>query len=83
MNLNTYCKLSNGTLVPKYKVDDAMRLIASLSEGFSIVELEDMELFTKGNKFDAIRRFREKHDVSLMDAHASIEYLRDEYQKGE
>lgn len=81
--MNLYCKLTDGTMVPKYKVDDAIKLFESLKNGFTVVELNDEELFAKGNKFDAIKRFHEKHKVGLAEAKAAIEHLRGEDLKGE
>ena len=76
--MNMYCKLTNGNFVSKREVDKAIEVIASLKDGFTVVELTDEELFEKGNKVDAIRRFREKHDVGLVEAKAAIEHLRGE-----
>jgi ribosomal protein L7/L12 len=81
--MNTYCKLANGDLVSKERVDNAIQLIARLTDGFTVVELSDEELFQKGNKFDAIKRFHEKHKVGLVEAKAAIEHLRGEELKGE
>lgn len=78
MELNIYCKLANGNLVSKREVDKAIELVASLKNGFSVIELSDEELFAKGNMIDAIRRFREKYDTRLADAKAAIDYLREE-----
>lgn len=76
MNRNLYCVLSNGELVPKRKVDEAIELIAKMKDGVEIVELTDAELFVYGDKLDAIKRFHEKHDVSLLEANYAIEFLR-------
>ena len=81
--MHLYCKLSNGNIVPKHKVDDAMELIASLKNGFAVVELSDEELFSNGNKIDAIRCFMNKHNTGLAEAKAAIEHLRGEDLKGE
>lgn len=81
--MNIYCRLANGKLVPKRSIDKAIELVASLKDGFSVVEISDDELFAKGDKVDAICRFREKHGTSLVEAKASIEYLRGETLKGE
>lgn len=78
--MNLYCKLSNGDIIPKYKVDDAIKLFEMLKDGFTVIELSDIELFTKGNLFDATKRFHEKHDVGLIEAKAAIDFLR---EKGE
>ena len=71
-----YMLLSNGELVSKRKVDDAIDLLAKLKGGVSLVQMTDMDLFTRGDKFEAIKRFHEKHDVSLLEAKAAIEFLR-------
>lgn len=73
-----YCKLSNGNLVSKRHVDKAMELINSLRDGFVLVDIDDDELFSKGDKLDAIQRFREKYDTGLLEAKAAIEFLREE-----
>lgn len=73
-----YCKLSNGELVSKAKVDAALELVAKLKGGYSIVELSDNELFTKGNKVEAIKYFMNKHNVSLAEAKEAIEFMRGE-----
>ena len=83
MNRNLYCQLTNGTMIPKRKVDDALMLFESLKDGFVVREISDEELFTNGNKFDAIKRFHEKHNVGLAEAKAAIEYLRGAELKGE
>ena len=71
-------KLSNGNLVSKRKVDEALALINQLAQGCTLVELSDEELFSKGDKFDAIMRFYKKHDTTMLEAKASIEHLRGE-----
>lgn len=81
--MNLYCKFANGDMVSKRRVDDAIELVARLANGFTVVELSDEELFSKGNKFDAIKRFYEKHHVGLAEAKAAIEHLRGEDLKGE
>ena len=75
---NLYYKLSNGELVPKHKVDAAFELIERLKEGCSIVNLSDIDVFTKGDKFDAILRFRDKYDTPIAEAKEAIEFLREE-----
>ena len=60
MEMNLHYKLSDGTLVPKRELDKAIDLVASLKGGFTLVELSDEELFAKGNKLEAIRRFMAK-----------------------
>ena len=78
MNRNLYCVLSNGELVPKRKVEEAIELIAKMKDGMEVVELTDEELFAYGNKVDAVMRFREKHDTTVTEAHYAIEFLRGE-----
>lgn len=75
---NLYYELSNGELVPKHKVDAAFALIERLKEGCSIVNLSDIDVFTKGDKFDAILRFRDKYDTPIVEAKEAIEFLREE-----
>ena len=74
--MNLYCKLSNGNIIPKYKVDNAINLVEQLKGGYSVVEMSDIDLFTKGDLIDAIRRFREKYDTLLVEAKAAIDFLR-------
>lgn len=74
---HVYYKLSNGDMVSKRKVDDALNTIRSICGGASIVHLEDSEVMLYGDKIDAIRLFREKYDCSLMEAKASIDFLRE------
>lgn len=73
-----YYMLNNGELVSKRKVDDALDLIDKVKKGFTIVNMSDEELFSNGNKFDAIKRFHEKYDVGLLEAKCAIEFLRGE-----
>ena len=75
---NIYYKLSNGELVPKSKVDTASALIERLKEGCSIVNLSDIDVFTKGDKCDAVFRFRDKYGTSILEAKEAIEFLREE-----
>lgn len=71
-----YYKLTNGDLISKEKVDRARELLARLDNGHTLVNLSDEELFARGDKIEAIRRFWEKHDCSLMEAKTAIEFLR-------
>ena len=73
-----YYELSNGELMPKHEVDAAFELIERLKEGCSIVNLSDIDVFTKGDKFDAILRFRDKYDTPIVEAKEAIEFLREE-----
>lgn len=75
---NLYYELSNGELVPKHKVDAAFELIEQLREGCSIIDLSDIDVFTKGDKLDAIIRFRNKYNISINEAKEAIEFLREE-----
>jgi hypothetical protein len=70
--------LANGELVSKRKVDDALALLGKIAQGGAWVELSDEELFSKGDKFDAIVRFYKKHDTTLVEAKAAIEHMRGE-----
>lgn len=76
MDKHLYCQLSNGELVSKRSVENAIELVAKLKDGFAIVRLTDEELFTKGNAIDAVMRFREKYDTSLKEAKDAIDFLR-------
>lgn len=75
---NLYYELSNGELVPKHKVDAAFELIERLREGCSIIGLSDINVFTKGDKLDAIIRFRNKYNIPINEAKEAIEFLREE-----
>ena len=71
---NLYYELSNGELVPKHKVDAAFELIERLKEGCSIVGLSDIDVFTKGDKLDAILRYSvHSKDYSLYYLHCLFE----------
>ncbi len=71
-----YCKLSNGKLVSKRSVDNAIELVSELKDGFTVFEICDEELFLKGNIVEAVRRYRDKHNVSLKEAKEAIDILR-------
>lgn len=75
---NLYYKLCNGELIPKSKVVSAFVLIERLKEGCSIVNLSDIDVFTKGDKLDAIIRFRNKYNIPINEAKEAIEFLREE-----
>ena len=74
-NFNIYCRLSNGDIVSKNTVDRAIELIARLKDGFTVVEITDEELFAKGNIIDAVKRFRDKHGVTLSEAKEAIDFM--------
>lgn len=76
--VHAYCKLANGELVPESKVDAALELVVKLRGGYDVMELSDDEIILKGTKFDAIKSFAHKHNVSLIEAKEAIEYLRGE-----
>lgn len=73
-----YCRLPNGRLVSKRIVDNAIELVAELKDGFTVFEICDEELFIKGNYVEAVRRYREKNNVSLAEAKEAIDILRKE-----
>lgn len=75
---NLYYELSNGELVPKHKVDAAFELIERLREGCSTIGLSDIDVFTKGDKIDAIIRFRNKYNIPINEAEEAIKFLREE-----
>ena len=76
--MNLYYKTNNGDLIAKQAVDSAIRTLEKLKDGFEIVNISDEEVFAKGNKLAAIRRFREKYDTGLLEAKCAIEFLRGE-----
>lgn len=71
-------QFSDGTLVSKRTVDAALQLINKMAQGCQPVELTDEELFSKGDKFEAIKRFYDKHNTTILEAKAAIEHLRGE-----
>lgn len=71
-----YYELPNGNLISKEKVDRAYELIAQLNNGYNLVELTESELFTKGDKFEAVYAFYKKNKCSLVEAKAAIELMR-------
>lgn len=75
---NPHYLLANGELVCKRRVDDAVALVNKLVQGCTLVELSDEELFSKGDKLDAIARFRIKYGTGILEAKTSIEFLRGE-----
>ena len=76
--MNPHYKLPNGELISKERIDKARELLAKLDNGYSLVELTDEELFSNGDKFDAVVRFRNKHNCTLVEANAAIKHLRGE-----
>lgn len=76
--MTQYYKTNNGDMIAKWEVDSAIRTLEKLKDGFEIVNLSDEEVFTKGSKLDAIKRFREKYDTGLLEAKCAIEFLRGE-----
>lgn len=74
----TYYKLTSGELISKESVDRALALLAKLRELNTVVELSETELFAHGDKLQAIRAFKDKHDCSLVEAKTAIEHLRGE-----
>lgn len=69
---------TDGEMVSKRTVDAALRIVNKMAQGCVVVELDDEGLFSKGDKVDAIWRFRQKHNASIAEAKAAIEYLRGE-----
>lgn len=76
--MHPHYMLANEEYVSKRRVDDALALISKLAQGSALVELSDEELFSKGDKFEAIMRFYKKHGTTTLEAKAAIEYLRGE-----
>ena len=75
---HTHYQLANGTLVSKARVDRARELLDSLMDGFTVTELTDNELFSKGDKVEAVMRYHNKYNCSAAEAKAAIERLRGE-----
>lgn len=78
---HTYYRLSDGEIISKERVDAAIDLLNRLKGAVSVAQLTDIDLFTKGDKVEAIRRFYLKYDTPLMEAKAAIEFLRDEMEE--
>lgn len=76
--MTDYYLLGNGDLISKKKVEDALDLIRRVSNGCTIVQLSDSEVFTFGDKVDAIKLFKEKYDCTLLEAKSAIDFLREE-----
>ena len=76
--MNLYYQLSDGNMIPKYKVDDALNILQKIIGGGHIVDLTDDEVIHKGTKIDAIQAYRRKYDCGLVEAKATIEFLRGE-----
>lgn len=73
-----YYQLEDGELISKERVDSAIELLSRIKNANGIVNLTEEELFSKGDKFQAMRVFRNKHDCSVMEAKVAIEHLRGE-----
>ena len=79
MFTHPHYKLPDGKLISKSRVDAARELLNEvIAGGCTLVELTDSELFASGDKFEAIKRFRDKHNTGVVDAKQAIEYLRGE-----
>ena len=78
---HTYYRLSDGEMISKERVDAAIDLLNRLKGAVSITQLTDIDLFTKGDKVEAIRRFYLKYDTPLVEAKAAIDFLRDEMEE--
>lgn len=76
---HAYCKLKSGKLIPKEQINRAFDLIKSLMDGFDLIALNDSEVMTHGDKFEAIKLFYKKYDCELMEAKRAIEFLRGEW----
>ena len=78
---HTYYRLSDGEMISKERVDAAIDLLNRLKGAVSVAQLTDIDLFTKGDKVEAIRRFYLKYDTPLVEAKAAIDFLRDEMEE--
>lgn len=77
--MNLYYQLTDGTMIPKWKVDNALNTLQKIVGGGHIVNLTDDEVILKGDKIDAIQAYRRKYDCdSLVEAKQTIEFLRGE-----
>lgn len=72
---HTYYRLSDGEIISKERIDAAIDLLNRLKGAISVVQLIDIDLFTKGDKVEAIRRFHLKHDIPLVEAKALLQYV--------
>lgn len=72
-----YYRLSNGELIPKRKVDWALDVLKKLADhGAILTDLTYEEILAKGDEFDAVKAFKEKHDCSVLEARNAIRFLR-------
>lgn len=70
-------RLGNGELIPKRKVDQALDVLKKLADnGAVLTDLTYEELLSKGDMFDAICAFRDKHSCGLIEARKAIKFLR-------
>lgn len=71
-----HCQLTNGDLISKRKVDEAFEIIERLNNGFTLVELPEEELFSKGDEFEAVHAYWNKHNCTVLEAREAIKNLR-------
>ena len=72
-----YFALSNGELIPKRKVDQALDVLKKLADhGAVLIDLPYEELLSKGDTIEAIYAFRDKHNCGLVEARNAIRFLR-------
>lgn len=72
-------KLPSGKMISKKRVDEAMKLLQEITaNGSELVYLTDEELFSCGDKMEAVMRFYKKHDTTALEAKDAIEFLRGE-----
>lgn len=72
---HTYYRLLDGEIISKERVDAAIDLLNRLKGAVSVVQLTDIDLFTKGDRVEAIRRFHPKHDIPFVEAKALLQYV--------
>ena len=72
---HTYYRLSDGEIISKERIDAAIDLLNRLKEVVSVAQLTDIDLFTKGDKIEAIRHYHPKHDIPYVEATALLQYV--------
>lgn len=69
----------DGEYISCEKVENAMSIIRKvLNPDTRFAYISDEELFSKGDKLDAIKVFTKKHHCGLLESKTAIEFLRGE-----
>lgn len=79
MSTHPHYKLPDGKLISKRRVDDARELLNKvIAGGCTLVDLSDSELFSNGDRVEAMLYFRDKYNTTALEAKSAIEHLRGE-----